>query len=108
MRAGPRDSSEPGDDAYEQDTLTAVRAGLTRATRDLARWRKRVLDVRLEGECPDTRLVVDYWDDHANEKRSRAFTLWRRNRDSGEIEPEDASGSWAMIVRDNIEVPPGV
>jgi hypothetical protein len=102
------DGSDPGDEAYEQDTLTAVRASLTRASGDLARWQKRVLDVRLEGKRPDTRLVVDYWDDHAQEQRSRAFALWTRNRDSGEIEPEDAPGSWAMIVRDNIEVPPGV
>jgi hypothetical protein len=108
MKAGPRDRSEPGDEAYEQDTLAAVRQLLTRSAPNLARWQKRVLDVRLEGTRPDTRLVVDYWDDHANEQRSRAFALWTRNRDSGEIEPEDAPGSWAIIVRENIEVPPGV
>jgi hypothetical protein len=108
MKAGPRDRFEPGAEPYEQETLAAVKASLKRATRDLARWQKRVLEVRLEGTRPNTRLVVDYWDEHANEERSRAFALWTRNRNSGEIEPEDEPGSWAMIVRDNIEVPPGV
>jgi len=91
-----------------QDKLIAVRASLTRATGDLTRWQKRVLDVRLEGTRPETRLIVDYWDAHANDKQSRAFALWTTNRYSGEMEPEDAPGIWAMIVRDNIEVPRSV
>jgi hypothetical protein len=47
-------------------------------------------------------------DEYANEQRSRAFALWTRNRDTGEIEQEDSPGSWSVIVRENIEVPPGV
>jgi hypothetical protein len=46
--------------------------------------------------------------EYANEQRSRAFALWTRNRDTGEIEQEDSPGSWSVIVRENIEVPPGV
>jgi hypothetical protein len=112
MRAGSRDFLRTllsrGADTYEQDALTAVRELLTRSAPNLARWEKRILAVSLEGQHPDTRLVVDYRDDHAGERCSRAFALWRRNPETGEAEPEDSPGSWAVIVRENIEVPAGV
>jgi hypothetical protein len=47
--------------AHERETLSELRTQLERLNASPHEFRK-VRDVRLEGDYPDTRLVVTYWD----------------------------------------------
>ena len=69
---------------HERETLKELRAQLERLNASPHEFRE-VREVRLEGEYPDTSVVVRNWDPRDEQEHSRTYSLWRARGSGGPL-----------------------
>lgn len=61
-------------EAFEQLCLTEIRTQFDARSNRIAHFGRRIAAVRLEGRCPDTKVVVEFFEDGS--QRKMEYSLW--------------------------------
>lgn len=84
---------------WEEACVKAVREAHAEGyAKDMRAWGRTLKDVRLEGEHPDTKLIVDFRDAKHGRDMSWAFDLWDASFEVGLNGERDTPEGVAFVV----------